>query len=242
MEFEKVEEKGSTLVLRVKNATIAQANALRRTIISRLPSFAMDEVDVYENNSSLFNEYLANRLGLVPLTYESEVADDAKIAFTVNAEGPCTVYSKDLKSTDEKIKVFSENIPLIKLSEGQRFRAEAVAVKGIAKQHAKYQCALASYSYYPSLAVNKNCNDCKKCVDACPKKIISKDVKLEKPDDCDLCGACEEACPKEALKIKPKEGEFSFFVESYNNVSPRQHLQKAIETLLEKSKELQKAL
>ncbi|MFA6048659.1 MAG: DNA-directed RNA polymerase subunit D [Candidatus Micrarchaeia archaeon] len=242
MQFEKVEKKGSRLVLRIKGATVAQANAMRRAVVSSLSSFAIDEVDVYENNSPLFNEYIANRLGLVPLTWEEGVADDAKISLTVDAEGPRTVYSKDLQSTDEKIAPFLQNIPIISLSEGQRFRAEAIAAKGTARQHAKYQCALASYSYYPNFAVNKNCNNCKECVDACPKRVISKDIKLENADKCDLCGACEAACPKGAIKVKPKEGEFSFAVESYNNVGPQEHLEKALSILHAKAEELKKEL
>ncbi len=242
MQFEKIEKKDNKLILLVKNASVAEINAVRRAIIASLPSFAIDEVDVYENNSPIFNEYLANRLALVPLAFEEGVAEDAKIALSVNAEGPCTVHSGDLKSTDEKITPVFQNIPIIKLGEGQRFRAEATAIKGTAKEHAKFQSALASYSYYPEMSVGKNCNDCKKCVDACPRKIITKDHKLERADKCDLCAACEEACPKDSLKIKPKEGEYSFMVETYNNVSPEQQLLRAVQSMHAKAVELQKEL
>lgn len=242
MEFEKAEKNGNKTIFHLKDASVAQANAIRRLIYNSMPAFAIDEVDVYENTSPLFNEYIASRMALVPLTYDDDVSSDAKISFTVDAQGPCTVHSEDLKTTDEKIKVFLKNIPVIKLGPNQRFKAEATAIKSTAATHAKFQTALASYSYYPELAVNKNCNDCKDCVKACPKHAIGNDIKLEKPHACDLCATCEEICPKEAIKIKPKEGEFSFAVETYNNLSPEQHLKTAVSILKQKAKELAKQL
>jgi DNA-directed RNA polymerase alpha subunit len=79
------------------------------------------------------------------LTWEEGTGDDVKIVFTLEAEGPGTAYASDLKSTDEKIMVHSGGVPIIKLGEGQKLRLEATAIKGVAKTHAKFQCALAGY-------------------------------------------------------------------------------------------------
>ncbi len=150
MQLEVLKDEGSRIQAHVKGASVALVNALRRAVLSDIECFAIDAVDFYENNSVMFNEYLANRIGLVPLTYEESFADDAQVTLSLNAEGPGMVYSRDLRSSDEKIKVFDENIPIIKLAADQRLRLEAFAVKGTAKQHAKFQCALASYAYYPA--------------------------------------------------------------------------------------------
>ncbi len=240
MQIETLEKTDSKALFHLKDSSLGMANAIRRTITSSLPSLAIDEVDVYENNSALFNEYIANRIGLVPLTWEDGVDDDAKIAFTLNAEGPCTVYSRDLKSTDEKIKVFAEHIPIMKLDSDQRLRLEGVAVKGTGKKHAKFQNALASYNYFPEFKVSGECNKCGACVEACPRGAISKDVKLVGTGKCDLCGACQESCGKKALKVKWKEGDFVFFVESYNNVPAAECFKKAVQMLDEKAEELSK--
>lgn len=228
--------------MKLKDASTAVANALRRNVLSQQPCFAIDEVDFYENNSCMFNEYLANRIGLTPLTYEEGVSDDAKISLTMDVEGPCTVYSKDFKSTDKKIAPFCQNIPIIKLNADQRLRVEALAVKGTAKQHAKFQCAHASYSYSPDLAINKDCDNCEKCINACPKKLINKKLKIERPDKCDLCAACVEACPKQAAKITGKEGEYFIHIESYNNIPAQKHLINAAKTIKQNAEALQKEL
>ncbi len=146
-----------------KGTPISLLNLLRRTIISGLPGFAIDEITFYENNSALFNEYLANRLALIPLTFEENTQDDAKIMFELNAEcieGEKIVHSSELSTTDAAIKVFSQNIPIIKLAKHQPLRLDADAVKGIGKAHAKFQSAIASYGAPSEFKASAACEKC----------------------------------------------------------------------------------
>ncbi len=47
-------------------------NALRRAAINRVETFAMDKVMFYENTSVMFDEYIAHRIGLIPITTPSK--------------------------------------------------------------------------------------------------------------------------------------------------------------------------
>ncbi|MFH1750475.1 MAG: DNA-directed RNA polymerase subunit D [Candidatus Micrarchaeota archaeon] len=147
MQIDITKNEGQRLQGTVKGTSVAMMNALRRCVISDLEAFAIDEVDFYENNSSMFNDYIAARLAMVPLTYEETHAETVGITLSLNAEGPCMVYSRDLKSTDETIKVFNDNVPIIKLGPNQKLRLEGKIGMGSMKKHAKFQSALCSYNY-----------------------------------------------------------------------------------------------
>lgn len=130
---------------RMSGTTIAFANAIRRTGMSVLEIFGIDKITVYENTSPIFDEYIANRVGLVPITTPGGYGEKDAVLFTLDKGGPATVYSKMLKSSDPKVKVANPDIPLIRLAEGQHLRLEASARLGTAKEHARHQAGLLAY-------------------------------------------------------------------------------------------------
>lgn len=63
---------------------IGLANALRRIMISEVPTLAIEIVEVRENTSALHDEFLCHRLGLIPL--DSKQVDN----FKYSEECPCS--------------------------------------------------------------------------------------------------------------------------------------------------------
>ena len=54
----------------LEKASPAFANALRRVAKNEVPTLAIEYVDFEENTSGMFDELIAHRLGLIPLTFD----------------------------------------------------------------------------------------------------------------------------------------------------------------------------
>jgi len=235
----------------LSNAYPEFANALRRALISEVPVMAISRVSFSKNNSALYNEMLALRLGLLSIisdaktyglpdgcTCKSKGCAKCTAKFSLEVKGPGTVYARDLKPVDSKIKPVHPDTPLVKLFEGQEVRLEASAVLGYGSNHARFSGSMASYQYYPKITTG-DCK-CKVAVSACPKNVL--DVKggkviVKSLDSCDLCLACVDACSCGKLRVEGNPNKFIFTLESWGQYEPKEMVRLAVKQLLERSKE-----
>ncbi|WP_198362147.1 DNA-directed RNA polymerase subunit D [Thermococcus pacificus] len=167
-EFEVLEKREDSMKFILRGVDVAFANALRRTILAEVPTFAVDEVEFFENDSALFDEIIAHRLAMIPLTtpherfsLDSLELDDYTVTLSLEAEGPGMVYSGDLKSDDEGVKPANPDIPIVKLAEGQKLTLNAYAKLGRGKDHAKWQPGFVYYKYLTRIHVDKEVPDWK---------------------------------------------------------------------------------
>ena len=141
------------------NADLSYANALRRVIIAEVPTMAIDMVSIKANTSPLFDEFIAHRLGLVPLVstdvgrYEysrkcncNEPCESCSVQFLLRVK--CDAESMEV-TTDHIRPVgqssvmpvkFADGDPIIiaKLRKNQELDMTMIAKKGIGKEHAKW--------------------------------------------------------------------------------------------------------
>ncbi|CRG96777.1 DNA-directed RNA polymerase II subunit RPB3, putative [Plasmodium gallinaceum] len=156
------------------NSNSGLANALRRIILSEIPTLAIDVVNVYENTSPFHDEYLAHRLGLIPIdsrnvnNYEfrekckcKETCSKCTIQYVIevkcNNANKIDISHYDIESLDHepnipmpiphgKKNTKRENaIPIVTLSKNQTLHMKLIATKGIGKMHAKWIPANVSY-------------------------------------------------------------------------------------------------
>lgn len=145
MKLTVLENTPSVFKFRLEKVSTNFANAIRRIAINSVPSFAIDSVTFYENSSAIFDEYIAHRIGLVPILTPHGYDEKDEVLFKLEAEGPATVYSKELESNDKSVKVANEKIPLIKLAAGQKLRIDGKAIMATASRSAKFQPGLVTY-------------------------------------------------------------------------------------------------
>jgi DNA-directed RNA polymerase subunit D len=183
MKIEVLEDKGKVFRFRLTDASNSYANALRRMATSYVKTFAIDKVTFYENTSAMFDEYIAHRIGLIPILTPDGYGDDEEVLFTLDVTGPKTVYSKDFGAADKEVKVANENIPIMKLALDQRLRLDCKAVLGYGNTHAKFQAGLVTYD-------QKGENEFEFYVESFgqmpPKEIINKAVEAIKEEMKDL--------------------------------------------------------
>ncbi len=152
MKVSKSKAKGNMLELEMSGADAWYVNTLRRLMLTETPVMAIELCEISKNDSILYDEMLAHRLGLIPITTdlsgyklpsEEEIDNKEYLAqssckLTLEAKGPGVIFAKDLKSSDPKIKPVYPEIPIVKLLEGQEIILTATAVMGKGKEHTKW--------------------------------------------------------------------------------------------------------
>jgi len=240
LEIKLVDKNDFNARLVIEGVDSAFMNSLRRIIVAEVPAMAIDEVVVIENSSMLHDEILAHRLGFVPLRTDldsynlpencpckSELGCNlCRASLTLNVEatnGGRTVYSGDLVSENPNITPVSTRIPIVKLAPDQHLKLENYARLGKGEKHAKWQpVSKCTYRHFPKVKISeKECDSCGKCVDACPKRVLSISEGGKRPDlrnviDCTMCRDCVGACPKNppAIEVSSNKDVFVMDIES----------------------------
>ncbi|MEM2154740.1 MAG: DNA-directed RNA polymerase subunit D [Nitrososphaeria archaeon] len=230
-------------------------NSVRRAALSLVPTMAIDDVVILENSSSFYDEVIAHRLAMLPLKtpvgkYVLPSECDCKsslgcprcrVLLVLDVEAGDrvrTVYSGELVSEDEDVKPISPNIPILKLSPGQKVKLEAYAKLGRGKDHSKWQAATVSVlKSYPVIIKSKSCDNCGACVDACVKNVFSiKDglLQIENPLNCNLCMQCVKACKSEpkGISVNEADDKFILIIESVGSMSAREILLSAVKEVM----------
>ena len=253
MKLAKVSEQDWTGVYTIKDATPAFINAIRRYSIDYVPTLAIEDVEIVQNNSVLYDEVLAHRIGLIPLTTdlksytlpEEEVTAMNSVVLTLKSEAPGNVYAKDFASKDPKVKSAYDDIQVVTLLEDQQVELSATAVMGQGKVHAKWAPCNAFYSYEPVIEVNNGSSKLKECIDKFPPQVV-KDGKVDKASIStpDLIDACDGVCD-DVVKVSYNNDSFMLTIEGYGQLMPKEILVEAANQFgiqLDELKELVKGI
>ncbi len=235
MEIRLFESDKQKLSFVLKNSNPSFANALRRMMKDEVPVMAIEDVEFKKNSSILYDEMIAHRLGLIPLTTDLKsynLPEECKcqgkgcarcqLQMSLKAKGPSIVYASEIKSKDPAVKPVYPKTPIVKLLKGQALELEATAVLGKGKEHMKWSPAQVYYSYLPKITVDHNQEKFEKFADKYPPQIFGQDGKIDRNliNTPVLIDACEGICD-DLVKVERDPTSYVFYVESWGQLPPK---------------------
>jgi len=204
----------------VTDIPISLANAIRRSVLE-IPVMAIDEVEIMKNDSALYDEIVAHRLGLVPI---KTTATSKETKFKLKAKGPKVVYSSELSpsiGTDYEL-------PILILDDDQEVELVAEARLGKGIDHIKHSPGLIYYKHNLDEEILDFVN-------------IDEEGKIS-IDEEDL--KAKDLTEEQTNKIKKAKDstELIFNIESWKQIEVKEIFSKAIEALNQNLDELSKAV
>ncbi|TFG30740.1 MAG: DNA-directed RNA polymerase subunit D [Promethearchaeota archaeon] len=268
MTLEVLEQSDHKLILILEGISIEMVNALRHIILTEIPVMAIDEVIILKNDSPLYDEIVAHRLGLIPLKTNlknynlprdcecggygcslCQVSLTCEMTNTSNK--PITISSGDLNSNDPDVIPVNPEIPILRIDKNSKVIIEAYAILGRGKDHAKFSAVSnCAYRYYPLIEFDDSKITDKEeqelIVKLCPEKLFElSNKKLKLKDDywktCTLCKACEQNSNGK-INVNWKDDTYIFSIESDGVLPFNVLLKKTFEIFLNKIDEFAKKL
>ncbi|KAF9764643.1 DNA-directed RNA polymerases I and III subunit RPAC1 [Nosema granulosis] len=166
-----IKEEENFLEFDILNIHCSVANAIRRILISEIPTVSIDKISIVDNTSVLPDEFLAHRLGLIPIIVSPEDLEFVNgehdvtnsLYFSLNIQnktkGVIDISSDDIvwhPQENQEIKnvEVKKGIPIAKLAPKQRISVNMIAVKNTGSVHGKWSPVCpATYRLMPLIEV-----------------------------------------------------------------------------------------
>ena len=218
------------------------ANTIRK-YLNQIPIIAVDEVEISKNDSPLYDETIAHRIGLIPLKMGKATNKKTIANLELSSKKEGIVYSEELKGS---VTVAYDKIPITSLKKGQELKLSATIKTKEGAKHAKFSPGLMFYRNIVDIKIDKDCP--KEVVDTCPKKILKlengKITTAENHLECDMCEACIDACEKQgkdSIKLIPTK-RLMITLESFGQLDVKDIFKKSIDAVKRDLKEVSKKI
>jgi len=251
-------EKDGKCIFKIEKVSNAFVNMIRREIVEDVPTMAIEDVEFRDNDSILYDEMLAHRIGMVPISTDlksyilpskckcdGEGCARCQLKMTLSVKGPCNVYAKDIISKDPKVKPVYPDMLIVKLDKGQKLEFEATATLGNGKDHVKFSPGLPYYHNTSEFKQTKDLENVEEVLSKCPKGVFKAQGKKLVPIDeakSFLWNSCLSVVPKGSVEIKDKEDEVIFTLESWGQLKCKDVLVEACNQFNEKLETFEKLI
>ncbi len=133
-------------------------NTIKQIMANHIPTYAIERVIIYENDSVISSDILCQRLGLIPVKMDPKKNNNMEIKFELDITANDTivdVYTNDLTHNNLPTLLLEQNIQLSILKKNQRIKIEAFANVSTGDDHIKYSpvCAPTFSSIGPNKCI-----------------------------------------------------------------------------------------
>jgi len=221
-------------------------------MMEEVPIMAIEDVEFRKNNSILYDEVIAHRLGLLPLTTDlksytlpAECKCEGKgcarcsLTFTLKSRGPGLILASELSSKDPKIKPVFPDMPIVKLLKGQDIELEATAVLGRGKIHTKWSPCRAWFSHNAKITVNNKSTKLEEHREKYPPQIFNQSNEIDKNliIDFNLIDAVDGICD-DVVSVEYENDAYIFNIESWQQLSCKEIAVTAVDVFQQRLDEL----
>lgn len=222
--MEKV-EKNENKIIFITDMNTTLANAIRRSA-NEIQILAIDEVDIYKNDSALYDEVLAHRIGLIPLKNQKiKEGEHIELKLKSSADDE-TKYVLSGEFGD--LPVYSE-IPLTIVSGKQKIEIVAKAKQGTGITHSKFSPGVLFYRNLSKVTISKEAEKNKGIAEKYPD-IFMFDEKLKVIDETKVDLELEDVNDIEGVSIVPTE-KLVYTIESWGQISAEDLFKESVKVL-----------
>jgi DNA-directed RNA polymerase subunit D len=221
----------------VGEVDVSLANAIRRSV-GDVPILAIVEADIYKNDSVLYDEVIAHRLGLVSLKNQ-KMKGDQSVEMKMKAKGK-----------DEGVEIMAgllgdsviyPETPIVLLGEGQNLELVARAKAGTGNEHAKFSPGVIFYKHSPKIKISSEGEGQSELAELYPEafEMFGERLRVKNAAACDLDEEDVKEYPGVDIGFG---GELVFSIESWGQIKAEEVFVEACKALKGNLSEVVKSL
>lgn len=225
----KLDEK-KKVIFEISGVEFSFLNALRRVIINDVPTLAIEDVEFKKNDSGLYDEVIAHRLGLLPLKTDlstfslpkknvkpDDLGASSKVVLNLKSKDQGYVYASEITCVDSEVKPVYPETVIVKLDKNQEIDATLTAIVGTGEDHTKWTPGSVVFFHKPVLSYFSDKKNNK-----IPEMISDGKDKVDVKKLCEFPRFIDslEKISEGFVKIKDSNEDIVFCSESWGQISP----------------------
>ena len=234
--MEMIEKTDGEMVF-VRGMDVSLANAIRRSV-GEIPILAIDECDIYKNDTALYDEIISHRLGLVSLKNQKmKAGQSVEMKMKAKGKGDVEMVMAGLLGDD----VVYPETPIVLLGDKQELELVARARAGKGNEHAKFMPGVIFYKHLPKIKISSEGEGHDELAELHPKvfEMFGNKLRVKSASACDLDADDLKSYPGISIGFGD---ELVFMVESWGQIGVKDVFIEACKALKGNLSEVSKSL